>query len=316
MGTINCRRAAVMAVFLIAGLTRPAIPQENQQKKEERQVMQQKTIQYQFDGKDGQQLFYAFSDASGQGATGRYIFSELSMDKTATGKPYSADATTEFNQVLGDGNRIYRKTTARLYRDSQGRTRREQPIAAETSAGQMVIISDPVAGLNYALSPSMQTAQKASRSVVKFVTSKNMISDDTASVKIARDVVGPPISANTTEGLAGSSIVNFEPRLEGTSQEKKESLGIQVIEGVPAEGTRTTVTIPAGAIGNQLPIEIVSERWYSPDLELILMSRQSDPRVGETVYRVTNLTRGEPSPSLFEVPANYKIMGSAPGKRD
>ena len=77
------------------------------------------------------------------------------------------------------------------------------------------------------------------------------------------------------------------------------------MEGVAVEGTRTTLTIPAGQIGNEQPINIVSERWFSPDLKVLVMSRQSDPRFGETTYRLTNLTRAEPSPQLFEIPADF-----------
>ena len=80
------------------------------------------------------------------------------------------------------------------------------------------------------------------------------------------------------------------------------------MEGVAVEGTRTTVTIPAGQIGNEQAIRIVSERWMSPDLKVLVMSRQSDPRFGETTYRLTNLTRGDPSPELFEIPPDFKVI--------
>ena len=89
--------------------------------------------------------------------------------------------------------------------------------------------------------------------------------------------------------------------------EVKEQLGKQTIEGVEAEGTRTTVTIPAGEIGNERAIEIVSERWYSPELQLVVMTRHSDPRFGETTYKLTNINRTEPVKSLFEVPAGYTV---------
>jgi hypothetical protein len=87
-----------------------------------------------------------------------------------------------------------------------------------------------------------------------------------------------------------------------------ESLGTQFMEGIVVEGTRTTLTIPAGHIGNELPIQIVSERWFSPDLRVLVMSRQSDPRFGETTYRLTNINRAEPPPSLFEIPADFSIV--------
>ena len=87
-----------------------------------------------------------------------------------------------------------------------------------------------------------------------------------------------------------------------------ESLGVQLIEGVPAEGTRTLMTIPAGQIGNERPIEVISERWYSPDLEVLLYSRHVDPRYGETTYRLSNIVRTEPAASLFEVPPDFTLV--------
>ena len=93
-----------------------------------------------------------------------------------------------------------------------------------------------------------------------------------------------------------------------TEKPAVESLGTQFMEGIAVEGTRTTTTIPAGQIGNEQPISVVSERWYSPDLKALVMSRQSDPRFGETTYRLTNLTRAEPSPELFEIPKDFKIV--------
>jgi hypothetical protein len=74
-----------------------------------------------------------------------------------------------------------------------------------------------------------------------------------------------------------------------------------------AEGTRITTTIPAGDIGNEQPIQIVDERWYSPELQVVVMTRHSDPRFGETTYRLTNIQRGEPSASLFQVPSDYTV---------
>src|SRR5262245_35194151 len=101
---------------------------------------------------------------------------------------------------------------------------------------------------------------------------------------------------------------------EGTSaneSKKTDSLGKQVIEGVEAEGARTTFTIPAGEIGNTLPIEVVDETWYSPELQVVVMSRRRDPRFGETTYRLTNLNRSEPDRALFEVPADYTVKESS-----
>jgi len=207
--------------------------------------------------------------------TFNFVGSEMRLGgKTVKGMPYSATVITETVQTLSDGTRISRKTTASVYRDSEGRTRREQtlsaigPFAAAGEAPQRVYIHDPVAGVQYALDPHSRTAHKM------------------------MPWGGPPP----------------EHRPPSSSQIKTESLGKQMIEGVEAEGTRSTLTIPAGQIGNDRPIEIVSERWYSPALQEVVLSKHNDPRMGEYLYRLTILNRGEPARSLFEVPADYKVM--------
>ncbi len=94
---------------------------------------------------------------------------------------------------------------------------------------------------------------------------------------------------------------------------KSETLQPQDIEGLRVEGTRTIVTLPAGSVGNVLPIEIVSERWYSPELKVVVLTRRSDPRLGETVYRLTNIDRSEPPPDLFKVPDGFTVEEIGPG---
>ncbi len=117
----------------------------------------------------------------------------------------------------------------------------------------------------------------------------------------------PPVdqfTLRTEAGVGETFVFRTKPN---NANEVKEQLGKQNIEGVEAEGTRTTVTIPAGEIGNERAIEIVSERWYSPELQLVVMTRHSDPRSGETTYKLTNINRAEPAKSLFEVPSDYTI---------
>jgi len=99
------------------------------------------------------------------------------------------------------------------------------------------------------------------------------------------------------------------PMLPAGKGERK-SLGTRDFDGVKADGTQTTQTIPAGEIGNEKPIVIVSERWFSPELQLVVFARTRDPRAGETTYRLTNLRRGEPPAELFRVPADYRARES------
>jgi hypothetical protein len=103
---------------------------------------------------------------------------------------------------------------------------------------------------------------------------------------------------------------NFRAQLD--AKPETEPLGKRNIEGIEAEGTRSILTIPAGQIGNEQPIQIVSERWYSPELETVILSKHSDPRFAETTYRLTGISRSEPAKSLFEVPSDYTVNESTP----
>lgn len=251
-----------------------------------------------------------------------FISSEMGYHgKLVKGAPYSAQALTESTQSLADGNRIVRKSTATLYRDSEGRTRREQsfkaigPLAAD-GPGQTIFISDPVSGVDYSLDVQNRTARKMSpmKFSYHFKTpppggeKDEMFEKKVERIQIERKVAKDKI---VNEGSAfkmahdGATVMEWH----GTSEKnaRKEALGKQVVEGVEAEGTRTTITIPAGEIGNERAIEIVNERWYSPELQTVVMTRHSDPRFGETTYKLTNINRSEPDRSLFEVPGGYTI---------
>jgi hypothetical protein len=91
-----------------------------------------------------------------------------------------------------------------------------------------------------------------------------------------------------------------------------ESLGSQTMEGVVATGVRTTRSIPAGQVGNDRPINIVTEVWTSTDLKTIVSSKRNDPRMGEQTFRLTNIVRAEPDSSLFAVPSDFKIIDGGP----
>ena len=369
-------------------------------------------------------------DPGGGAVSFAFIASEMAFDsRVVKGAPFSAEAVSETTQTLADGNRISHKKTSSIYRDSEGRTRREEaatavgPFAPAGEPRQTVFINDPVSGTNYVLNPHSNTATKiaqhfvferrgpndpqtggfsysiqtgergqrqpdTSRPILAGVLNGRAIKgpspvyppvaraakaegrvtvevtvNEEGKVESARAVDGHPLLreaavdaarqwefaptklSNQPVKVAGRISFNFTlSKHEGASgvgtpppapaageppapvgammmrlpahgprfEETKESLGRQTIEGVEAEGTRTTVTIPAGAIGNERPIQIVSERWYSPDLQLVVMTRHSDPRFGETTYRLTNINRAEPDRTLFEVPAGYTVKEGGP----
>jgi hypothetical protein len=248
--------------------------------------------------------------------------------RVTRGKPYSGEAVTEFVQVLSDGNRIVRKTAARIYRDSDGRTRRET-LTESGSAVEVnsVVITDPVAGISLILDAGTKTVIRAPGMFAK--VSPTPFPGAGANVAVARIGPGEPRAEATTSARAkretelqaqltvterGGQTVTFTVPDGGMvmarsgGQATREDLGEQVVEGVVAKGTRTTTVVPAGAIGNEQPITTISEQWFAEDLELLVLTKHSDPRVGETTYRLTNITRSEPDRSLFQAPADYTVQ--------
>ena len=221
-------------------------------------------------------------------------FGEMHPGKVVTGAPYSAVAVTETQQTLVDGNTINRKIQAKVFRDTQGRTRREitltgvGPLSTTGSSRTFVMIHDPVAGTAFVLH------------------------QDT---KMAERLPAHPRGLNAQPDLQGKFNARMQEEIANGSL-KKEDLGVQTIDGISAQGTRFTRTIPAGQAGNAKPIIITNERWYSPDLQIVIKTVRSDPRFGETTYAVTNIQKREPAAALFAVPSDYTVKQGGVRGRD
>jgi len=216
-------------------------------------------------------------------------FEEMHPGKVVTGAPYSAVRITETTQTLADGTTINRKVQSNVFRDSQGRLRRETtmpaigPLAANGQPKTFIVIHDPVAGASYELHPEEKSAVQL------------------------RGHGGASAGGNKNpDGLQGRFEAHLQEEIaNGTI--KKEDLGTQTIGGLSTQGTRYTRTIPAGQIGNSKPIAITNEVWYSPDLQIVVKSTHSDPRFGTTTYTVSNIQRQEQAASLFAVPTDYTV---------
>jgi hypothetical protein len=212
-------------------------------------------------------------------------FGEMHPGKVVAGAPYSAVAITETRQTLADGNTISRKVQANVFRDSQGRTRRETtltgvgPLAATGASRTFVRIYDPVAGTAFVLHQDTKVAEK---------------------LRV------PPGGRKHSADLQGKFNARMQAEIANGSL-KKEDLGVQTINGISAQGTRFTKTIPAGQEGNAKPIVITNERWYSPDLQMVIKTVRNDPLFGETTYTVTNIQKQEPAAALFAVPSDYTV---------
>jgi hypothetical protein len=212
----------------------------------------------------------------------------VDVGKPVLNAPYTAEALTEVVQTLADGNRIEQRTSAIVARDSRGRTRREQHGIA---LGALVARAE---------SPIVTITDPTTRTQLN-------LNQDTKVARRSQSIGGlPPTLSNGTAGMGAVGNDGFATR-ELPPRVRTRKLGSKEIEGVRVEGTETTVTIPADAMGNRLPLQLVSERWYSPELKIVVMTRRIDPRVGETRFRLTNIVRGEPPAHLFEVPSGFRI---------
>ena len=328
--------------------------------------------------------------AAAQDESARKMKLELERISTALGPvhaiggtiknaPFSGQEIRETNQVLADGTRIHNETKTNVYRDSEGRVRREN--------GDRVTITDPPAGTTFVLDTKAMTAEKIAAGAVFMrqgpgVASfgvgggvmapgqKGSVSVKDGMVTVERDghaetfpvpengewaspdgkthlfvrKSGEADSASAvstlrmTDGhivvtkdmktetlpippdpemllLKGQAEMAQKVELAGPgaagavlmrhSNGKGEDLGEQMIEGVKARGVRNTSSIEVGKIGNDRPLNTVSESWYSDELKMEVMSRRSDPRAGESTFRLININRSEPPSYLFQVPSGY-----------
>jgi len=236
--------------------------------------------------------------------------------------PFSADAVTTVTQTLADGTKIEQRTTAKWFRDSSGRVRREQTVIGldrlnPSAAPQTTISFDSVPGdpMPYTLNPATKTARRGPQKVQWFTVQNGVYRLSSGLSYFA----GGGRGGNTTRELTFTNGWSLDAAqiapVPADAQRTDEQLGTRQLEGVKATGRRSTTVIAAGRIGNDRPIQIVEEQWESPELNMVISSRFSDPRTGVVEYRLTNINRAEPRAELFSVPSDYTIIDANAGGR-
>lgn len=250
------------------------------------------------------------------------IAARVPFERAMKGAPYSAESVVESNQTLPDGNRISRKTTGSVYRDGEGRTRREEDVRTATPTGfvssvrKTISIVDPVAGYSYSLDPDKKVAWRTTIGGANAIMNKvDALGAELAAVR-ERAVLEEKMVVERRAGATDEQSRTATPTAvarggggggRGGAAAPTAPLEHKTIEGVAVEGRKTTTVIPAGQVGNEQPITIVSEAWRSPELNILVLTRHSDPRSGESIYRLQNIIRAEPDRSLFMVPSDYEI---------
>lgn len=203
--------------------------------------------------------------------------------KVVANEPYSGVGVTTTNQTLADGNTINESSCSKVYRDASGRTRREETRNSATCSAtpQIILISDPVAGVEYIINTENNTYRQLT--------------------------IHTPLAGSTPP--SGSRPAN--------TNQVETSLGTEPIPGTSfnAQGTQTVTTIPAGKFGNAQAITTTSVRWYSPDLQIVIQSSRTDPRNGVTTYQLSSISTAEPAASLFTLPSGLTLQQGSPRGR-
>jgi hypothetical protein len=231
--------------------------------------------------------------------------------KTVTGSPFSATQERRTLQTLGDGTVLENSETTAMYRDTDGRTRTEVTQNGKT----MVTIMDPVARLTLRLDPATKTARKvvmpdlaSAEAADKAAFEAGLVAGRGAAVATPRATTIPSEREKVALDESMRMLIELNAARGTSTHANTEDLGMMHQNGVPAQGTRSTLTIPVGQIGNNREIKVVNERWYSQELQMIVKSVNSDPRFGTTTYELKNITRSNPDVSLFQAPADYTTL--------
>lgn len=249
-------------------------------------------------------------------STGGMAFALQENVEAVKNQPYQAQVVTEIKQTLADGMHITQRTMATVARDSDGRTVRIQKLdtmvpgkspsdSSQANSPTLTSIFDPMAKTHTDYTSDSKVAH-----VLMMPTRLPGFASGAGGGRFGMMSEGPALAMAGADNR-GTVIVGQDnadsSQVPSGSDLRTESLGTKTIEGIPVMGTKNSSTIPAGAMGNDKSIVITRETWYSPDLKLILLSSQTDPRFGETTYSLTNIKQSEPDPTLFQVPAGYEV---------
>jgi hypothetical protein len=195
-----------------------------------------------------------------------------------TGRPFSGTDTIEWTHNLEDGSTVTTHLTAVVARDSQGRVYRERRSFIPANTSQQSKLIDKI------------------------------FYDPNAHTKTTCTVATRQCGITAYNAPVSFKPAPAGPRDNGTRYLTRESLGINTLDDLSVVGTVETLTINAGALGNDRALVITREFWYSPDLQINLSVTRKDPREGTQIIKLVDLNRSEPDPAMFQVPADFTVQ--------
>lgn len=217
-------------------------------------------------------------------AMAQFIGAEMRFgDKLVKDAPFSAETVREETKRLFDGSVIKNQSRGAIYRDGAGRIRQEQPFE---NIGGFAVVGE----------------NNQPKKLIQIVD------------MVARNAFSLDLESKTFFKIPFLQNSPLTPKGE-PKDAKKGSLGTKTIEGVKAEGTRLTIEIPVGQIGNDKPIYVVTEKWFSPELQMVVLSKHTDPFIGEVTFQLVNIKKGEPAADLFKVPNDFRLYEPEKNKK-
>jgi hypothetical protein len=246
--------------------------------------------------------FHTNSDVSSNSSAIAAIMSPIA------GQPYEAHKVTRSVWRLADGTTITHESGSQIARDSEGRIREELVIVNASSLGgkqlnhtsSSVTIGDPV-------DHSMLIWTGEDPKLVMRMALPQLPARPHTTGGVFGGLVAPPRPVKLANATGPNTVKPAREDDRSRETVHTEDLGKQSLAGVLATGKRTTTVIPIGKIGNDRPITVVHEEWYSPDLKIVVKSLDSDPRSGDRTMELEGVTRGDPSPALFQAPEGAKV---------
>jgi len=234
-----------------------------------------------------------------------------------TGAAYQAEKVSRSVQTLSDGTVITQETRGLIARDAEGRIREDLYVVVSGQVAghemdktlQSATVGDPVAHtmLIWTGDKSKVAVQMQLPSLPGMAKGKGMIGMLGAAPP---PPLPPPPGSSARKTVALGSLGSNGP--DGlTENVRTDELGKQSIEGVLVTGKRVTTTIPTGKVGNDRPIVVVHEEWWSPELKVLVKTTDNDPRSGEQTMELQGLARTDPDAALFQAPAGYQVKDMA-----
>jgi len=195
-----------------------------------------------------------------------------------TGQPFRAKINVQVTRLLPDGTKVEQKYYTQAARDTEGHEYRE--------ARDMV--------------PASSDREPALIRTTVYDPKTSLVRNCFPAQQICRQMQFDATSHPVDEPVGPSS--------DGKSVLARESLGKKQMLGLEVEGTRETVTFKAGAFGNDKPVVVTKEIWYSPRLQFNVAVTRDDPRNGMQKFEVSDLKLGDPEASWFTLPDGYRLV--------